>query len=126
MGDFHRQYQGRNVGSLDDLGQKWVWQELRIVIRNELCDISMYSWLNILRAFISLLAKRVTFAHVTENGKRNGVADLSKLKELAVAKLKQGSQLRDLILSEPDYLPREEARIKARFFAKLLYAELAN
>jgi hypothetical protein len=48
------------------------------------------------------------------------------LKELAVARLKLGSYLRDLILSEPDQLPPEEARIKARFFQRLFYAELAK
>lgn len=51
---------------------------------------------------------------------------MKPLKELAVTKLKASSQLRTLILSEPDILPFEEARLKSKFFAKLLYLELSN
>jgi hypothetical protein len=51
---------------------------------------------------------------------------MEPLKQLAIARLKPTSYLRTLILSEPDILPPEEAKFKAKFFAKLLYMELAN
>jgi hypothetical protein len=46
------------------------------------------------------------------------------LKNLARTKLPSSSALRDLILSEPDYLPDEEVRIKVRMYSRLLYREL--
>jgi predicted thioredoxin/glutaredoxin len=46
------------------------------------------------------------------------------LKNLARAKLPPSSALRDLILSEPDYLPDGEVMIKVRMYSKLLYREL--
>jgi len=46
------------------------------------------------------------------------------LKNLARIKLPSSSALRDLILSEPDYLPDEEVRIKVRMYSRLLYREL--
>jgi hypothetical protein len=46
------------------------------------------------------------------------------LKNLARLKLPSSSALKDLILSEPDYLPHEEVRIKVRIFVRLLYREL--
>ena len=46
------------------------------------------------------------------------------LKNLARTMLPTSSALRDLILSEPDYLPREEVMIKVRMYSKLLYREL--
>jgi hypothetical protein len=46
------------------------------------------------------------------------------LKNLARTKLPSSSALRDLILSEPDYLPPEEVRIKVRMYSRLLYREL--
>lgn len=50
---------------------------------------------------------------------------IEKLKQLALTKLKTTSALRNLILSEPDYLPKDEARIKVQMFVKMLYAELS-
>jgi len=52
-------------------------------------------------------------------------SDMRPLKEIAMSRLKLSSALIKLILSEPDYLPTSEARIKYQLFAKLLYAELA-
>ena len=46
------------------------------------------------------------------------------LKKLAGTKLPPSSALRDLILSEPDYLPDEEVQIKVRMYSRLLYREL--
>jgi len=46
------------------------------------------------------------------------------LKNLARTKLPSSSALRDLILSEPDYLPDEEVRIKVRMYSRLIYREL--
>jgi hypothetical protein len=54
------------------------------------------------------------------------VVSIAKLKALALSKLKPNSTLRNMILSESDELPRDEARIKAQMFVKMLYAELAN
>ena len=47
-----------------------------------------------------------------------------ELKKLAGTKLPPSSALRDLILSEPDYLPDGEVMIKVRMYSKLLYREL--
>jgi hypothetical protein len=47
-----------------------------------------------------------------------------ELKKLARTLLPSSSVLRDLILSEPDYLPNEEVAIKVRVYSKLLYREL--
>ena len=46
------------------------------------------------------------------------------LKKLAGTKLPPSSALRNLILSEPDYLPDEEVQIKVRMYSRLLYLEL--
>ncbi|MDA4131838.1 MAG: hypothetical protein OK454_01755 [Thaumarchaeota archaeon] len=46
------------------------------------------------------------------------------LKKLARTRLPSSSALRDLILSEPDYLPDEEVRIKVKMYSRLLYREL--
>ena len=46
-----------------------------------------------------------------------------ELKKLARTKLPP-SALRDLILSEPDYLPAGEVMIKVRMYSRLLYREL--
>jgi hypothetical protein len=54
------------------------------------------------------------------------VVSLAKLKQLALSKLKPTSALRTLILSEPEELPKDEARIKVGMFVKMLYAELAG
>ncbi len=47
-----------------------------------------------------------------------------ELKSLARRVLPSSSALRDLILSEPDYLPNDEVMIKLRMYSKLLYREL--
>jgi hypothetical protein len=46
------------------------------------------------------------------------------LKNLARTRLPSSSALKDLILSEPDYLPAEEVRIKVKMYSRLLYREL--
>jgi len=46
-----------------------------------------------------------------------------ELKSLARNMLPASSALRHLILSEPDFLPAEEAAIKAKIFSRLLYNE---
>jgi hypothetical protein len=48
------------------------------------------------------------------------------LKKLARTRLSSSSALRDLILSEPDYLPEEEVLIKVRMYSRLLYRELRH
>jgi len=47
-----------------------------------------------------------------------------ELKKLAGTNLPPSSALRDLILSEPDYLPDGEVMIKVRMYSRLLYREL--
>ena len=46
------------------------------------------------------------------------------LKNLARSSLPSSSALRELILSEPDYLPKEEVAIKVKMYSKLLYREM--
>jgi hypothetical protein len=46
-----------------------------------------------------------------------------ELKGLARTMLPASSALRHLILAEPDFLPAEEAAVKAKVFSKLLYRE---
>jgi hypothetical protein len=58
-------------------------------------------------------------ANTSEN-----LVSMVDLKNLARAKLPPSSALRDLILSEPDYLPDGEVMIKVRMYSKLLYREL--
>jgi len=53
-----------------------------------------------------------------------GLVSIVDLKNLARTKLPSSSPLRDLILSEPDYLPAEEVRIKVKTYSRLLYREL--
>jgi hypothetical protein len=53
-----------------------------------------------------------------------GLVSIVDLKNLARTKLPSPSALRDLILSEPDYLPAEEVRIKVKMYSRLLYREL--
>jgi hypothetical protein len=48
------------------------------------------------------------------------------LKRLAERTLKEGSQLRSLILAEPDELPKEEYIVRAKVYARLLEQELRN
>jgi hypothetical protein len=48
------------------------------------------------------------------------------LKKLARTRLSSSSALRDLILSEPDYLPEEEVLVKVRMYSRLLYRELRH
>lgn len=51
---------------------------------------------------------------------------LVELKQLAIKLLPGKSLLRSIILSEPDFLPRQEGLIKVGFFVKLLYEELKH
>jgi len=55
-----------------------------------------------------------------------GLDELSLLELKVIAKnlLPARSVLRSLILSEPDYLPKNEAMAKVDIFIKLLYQEL--
>jgi hypothetical protein len=53
-----------------------------------------------------------------------GVVSLVELKKLARTKLPSSSALRDLILSEPDFLPDDEVMIKVRMYSRLLYREM--
>jgi len=52
------------------------------------------------------------------------VVSIVELKELARRLLRSNSVLRMLILSEPDYLARQECLIKLMVYVKLLYQEL--
>jgi len=49
-----------------------------------------------------------------------------ELKKLARTMLPSSSALRDLILSEPDYLPSNEVAIKVRVYSRLLYREISR
>lgn len=53
------------------------------------------------------------------------MASLVELKATARKLLKPDSALRNLILSEPDYLPREQASAKISVFARLIQHELS-
>jgi hypothetical protein len=52
------------------------------------------------------------------------MASLVELKAAARRLLKPDSALRNLILSEPDYMPREQASAKISVFARLMHHEL--
>jgi len=65
----------------------------------------------------------IAFVHVTRQVQ---TVSLVELKKLAERSLSRTSLLRDLILVEPDYLPREIALAKVEIFVKLLYVELNN
>jgi hypothetical protein len=52
------------------------------------------------------------------------LVSMVELKKLAGTNLPPSSALRDLILSEPDYLPDGEVMIKVRMYSRLLYREL--
>ena len=52
---------------------------------------------------------------------QTNVVSLVELKQLANNMLPKNSTLRTLILSEPDYLPKEDALVKLEIFVKLLY-----
>lgn len=49
---------------------------------------------------------------------------LLELKKAAMKLLAQDSPLKSLILSEPDYLPRQEAVIKIGVYSRILEKEL--
>lgn len=55
-----------------------------------------------------------------------GYADLRKLKSTVQKLLPPSSMLRNLILGEPDFIPRSEALVKIPMFAKMLDAELTS
>ena len=55
-----------------------------------------------------------------------GVVSMIDLKNLARTMLPSSSALRDLILSEPDYLPSSEVVIKVRVYSRLLYREISR
>ncbi len=52
------------------------------------------------------------------------LVNIVPLKQLADRMLPRDSTLRMLILSEPDYLPRQEALVKIGVYVRLLYGEL--
>jgi hypothetical protein len=54
-----------------------------------------------------------------------GVVTLVELKKLARAKLPASSALRQLIFSEPDYVPADEIVVKVKMYSRLLYREIA-
>jgi hypothetical protein len=63
---------------------------------------------------------------VQASDQTEGIVSVVELKKLAKTKLPSSSAMRDLILSEPDYLSAEEVMIKVRVFPRLLYPELNN
>lgn len=58
------------------------------------------------------------------SGQVQNLVSIIDLKTLARRMLPTSSALRDLILSEPDYLPNDEVTVKVRMYSKLLYHEL--
>lgn len=56
----------------------------------------------------------------------NAFLDMRKLKSLAQKLLPPSSLLRNLILAEPDYIPRSEGSVKIPMFAKILDEELRS
>lgn len=60
----------------------------------------------------------------SDNRNKDELVSLRQLKEISQSLLPQGSVLRNLILTEPDYLPYEEAMTKIGIFLRLLYGEV--
>jgi hypothetical protein len=58
------------------------------------------------------------------SGQSQDAVSIVELKNLARSMLPSSSALRGLILSEPDYLPKEEVAIKLKVYSKLLYREV--
>ena len=58
------------------------------------------------------------------SGQVQNLVSIIDLKTLARRMLPTSSALRDLILSEPDYLPNDEVMINVRMYSKLLYREV--
>ncbi len=56
----------------------------------------------------------------------NDLLDLRKLKSVAEKLLPPSSLLRKIIMSEPDYIPRSEGRVKLPLFARMLDEELKS
>jgi hypothetical protein len=56
----------------------------------------------------------------------SALLDLRKLKALAEKLLPPSSMARNIILGEPDYIPRSEGLVKLPMFAKMLHAELRS
>jgi hypothetical protein len=54
------------------------------------------------------------------------LVSIIELKSLARRMLSPSSTLRNLILSEPDYVPSAEVIVKVRIYSKLLYRELKS
>ncbi|HYA55285.1 MAG TPA: hypothetical protein VED22_00665 [Nitrososphaerales archaeon] len=54
------------------------------------------------------------------------IVSIVELKDIARSLLPPSSGLRHLILSEPDLLPRGEAILKAKTYARLLYHEVGR
>ena len=61
-----------------------------------------------------------------DSDQAQGVVSMIDLKNLARTMLPSSSALRDLILSEPDYLPSSEVLIKVRVYSRLLYREISR
>ena len=59
-------------------------------------------------------------------GGNQGVPSLRELKATVSKALPVTSQLRSIILSQPDYVPRREALAKLEIFVDLLYGELRS
>lgn len=56
----------------------------------------------------------------------SALLDLRKLKALAEKLLPTSSMLRNIILGEPDYIPRSEGLVKLPMFAKMLDTEFRS
>jgi len=54
----------------------------------------------------------------------DSIISFVELKRLAISLLARNSTLRSLILSEPDYLPRQEGLVKVMVYSKILHQEL--
>jgi hypothetical protein len=57
------------------------------------------------------------------SGQSQDAVSIVELKNLARRILPSSSSLRRLILSVPDYLPKEEVAIKVRVYSRLLYRD---
>jgi hypothetical protein len=70
--------------------------------------------------------KTVLAVAIAQPSKDNIMISLVELKRLAQTLLPKSSMLRSIILTEPDYLSRQEAAIKAGIFAKMLGEEISK
>jgi hypothetical protein len=85
------------------------------------CSVSKHGFLLALK--YPTTQKNIILSQVSV---QTNLVSIVSLKRLAERTLKENSQLRSLILSEPDELPLNEYLVRAKVYAKLLEQELRH